>query len=102
MDAKSVVESGVALLIKLNHYASIFVLEPVEVIRIDKATLNHVRDAQYRVTTVVPLVDSPYKNVRILTQEGLDELLDGYEEYGEFIIEISKLDSEQSVSPDDS
>jgi len=47
--------------------------------------------AKYQVTTVIPLVDNPKKCVRILTQEGLNEYLDGYNEFAEFIIDIKKV-----------
>lgn len=94
-DAESVVESGASLLIKLQFYASNYVLEPIETAPIDKTTLDEYWDAQYRVTSIVPLVDTPYKSVRILDQEGLDELLDGYNEYGEFIIEVKKLEPKE-------
>jgi hypothetical protein len=91
-DAESVVESGVSLLVKLYFYASNYILEPIEKIPIDKAALDEYWEAQYRVTSIVPLVDTPYKCVRILDQEGIDELLEGYDEYGEFIIEVTKID----------
>ena len=94
-DAESVVESGSSLLIKLHFYASNFVLEPIETVPIDKKTLDEYWGAQYRVTSIVPLVDTPYKNVRILDQEGLDGLLEGYNEYGEFIVEVKKLEPKE-------
>ena len=96
-DAESVVESGASLLIKLQFYASNYVLEPIETAPIDKTTLDEYWDAQYRVTSIVPLVDTPYKSVRILDQEGLDELLEGYNEYGEFIVEVKKLAPKESA-----
>ena len=95
-DAESVVESGASLLIKLQFYAGNYVLEPVETTPIDKTTLDEYWGAQYRVTSIVPLVETPYKNVRILDQEGVDELLEGYDEYGEFIVEVSKIDRKET------
>ena len=64
----------------------------METAPIDKTTLDEYWNAQYRVTSIVPLVETPYKNIRILDQEGVDELLEGYDEYGEFIVEVSKMD----------
>lgn len=96
-DAESVVESGVSLLVKLYFYASNYILEPIEKIPIDKAALDEYWEAQFRVTSIVPLVDTPYKCVRILDQEGIDELLEGYDEYGEFIIEVTKIDPKGAV-----
>lgn len=92
-DAQSVIEAGVSLLMKLYFYASNYVIEPVETVPVDNGTLAALRAAQYRVTTLAHSTDTPYKNVRIVNQEGLDEFLEGYNEYGEFIIEVTKLDS---------
>jgi hypothetical protein len=50
-------------------------------------------NARYQVTTIVPLVDQPRKEVRVVDQEGLDELLEGYHEYAEFIVDVTKIDS---------
>jgi len=91
-DAESVVESGASLLVKLQFYAGNYVLEPIETLPIDKTKLDEYWDPQYRVTSIVPLSDTPYKNVRILDQEGLDGFLEGYNEYGEFIVELKKLE----------
>ena len=96
-DAESVVESGASLLIKLRFYASNYVLEPVETAPIDKTTVDEYWYAQYRVTSIVPLVDTPYKNIRILDQDGLDGFLEGYDEYGEFIVEVKKLAPKKSA-----
>lgn len=96
-DGVSVVESGASLLLTLHFYASDFVLQPIETAPIDKSTLDEYWDAQYRVTSIVPLADTPYKNVRLLDQEGLDGFLEGYNEYGEFIIDLKKVEPKESV-----
>jgi len=46
---------------------------------------------RYRLTSVIPLVENPKKVVRELTQEQLDELLEGYHEYAEFIVELVEI-----------
>jgi hypothetical protein len=89
-DAETVVESGASLLITLRSYARNYVLEPIETVPIDKSTLDEYWGAQYRVTSIIPLSDTPYKNVRILDQEGLDGFLEGYNEYAEFVVEVKK------------
>jgi hypothetical protein len=48
--------------------------------------------AKYKVVTIVPLIDKPKKNIYFVSQDGLDRLLKGYEEYVEFIVEVSKVD----------
>ncbi|MDM8546809.1 hypothetical protein QUF61_09980 [Candidatus Venteria ishoeyi] len=45
----------------------------------------------YRLITVIPLVENPKKIIRELTQEQLDELLEGYHEYAEFIVELVEI-----------
>ncbi|MUK28406.1 hypothetical protein [Aliivibrio fischeri] len=47
---------------------------------------------KYQLTTVGPSVDKPEKIVRILTQEQLDDLLEGYNEYAEFIVELKPVE----------
>lgn len=49
---------------------------------------------KYQVITVIPLVENPVRNVRILDQEGLDVFLEGYDEYGEFLISIEKIETQ--------
>lgn len=46
---------------------------------------------KYRLTSITPLVENPRKTVRELTQEQLDEILDGYPEYAEFIVELVEI-----------
>lgn len=58
---------------------------------INKKELNEYMDAVYEVTTVVPLVDKPQVNTRLLNQEQLYEFLESYEEYAEFLVEIKKM-----------
>ncbi len=50
-------------------------------------------DAKYRVTTVIPLVENPVLNVRILDQDGVYMLLEGYDEYGEFLVRMEKIET---------
>ena len=45
----------------------------------------------YRLTSIIPLVENPKRIVRELTQEQLSELLEGYHEYGEFIVELVEI-----------
>lgn len=46
---------------------------------------------KYRLTSIVPLTENPKKVIRDLTQEQLNEILDGYHEYAEFIIELIEI-----------
>jgi hypothetical protein len=90
-DVKSVIDVGVDLLREIVWQVKDYVLEPSKTEQIDYATLEELQDAKYQVTTVVPLVEKPYKSIRILDQLGLDELLKGYSEYAEFIVDVRKI-----------
>ncbi|MEW5720325.1 MAG: hypothetical protein AB1817_17000, partial [Chloroflexota bacterium] len=95
-DAKSVVEVGTSLLSEIASYVNDLVLKPIESTEIDPTTVNDFMNARYRVTTIVPLVDHPRQEVRIVDQEGLDGLLEGYNEYAEFLVGITKVNSASS------
>jgi hypothetical protein len=92
-DARSVAEVGMSLLSELAFYVNDLVLKPIESTEIDQTVVNEFMNARYQVTTIVPLVDQPRKEVRVVDQEGLDELLEGYHEYAEFIVDVTKIDS---------
>lgn len=96
-DAESVVASGSSLLYQLSFYMTEYLLKPFESTTIDKATLDQFWNSRYKVIAIVPLVDSPVKNTYIFDQEELDEYLEGYDEYAEFIVEMKKLDSAEEV-----
>ena len=91
-DAVSVVEAGSILLYELSFTASDYVLKPAEVIEINPLELDMFINAKYRVTTITPTVEMPKKNIRIVDQEGLNELVKGYENYAEFIVQVEKID----------
>ena len=56
---------------------------------ISKEELDKYTESEYRVVTVIPYIENPVRIVRIVNQMALDELLDGYEDYGEFLVDIS-------------
>lgn len=51
------------------------------------------QNARYRLTTVVPLVNEPKLLVREVTQEQLEEYLEGYYEFAEFIVGLEEITS---------
>jgi len=53
--------------------------------------LNEYLMKRYQLTTITPYVENPKKTVRELTQEQLDDFLDGYNEYAEFIVEFIEV-----------
>jgi len=56
-----------------------------------KESEEYYKNKKYKLTTVVPLVSNPKKIVRHLTQEQLDDFLEGYQEYAEFIVELVEV-----------
>ena len=49
------------------------------------------KQKKYKLTTIIPLVDNPKRVVRELSQEQLDNFLDGYTEFAEFIVELVEI-----------
>lgn len=88
-DAKSIVDTGISLLVYLNKFTLGLVAEPLDTHKISPDELRKYKKGRYRVVTVIPYSDAPVKNFRALTQDELDELIAGYNEFGEFIIEIA-------------
>lgn len=89
--AEAIADQGARLLEYLYNQLSGFQHEPEDTQEIDKEELSKYIKAKYRVVTVIPYVDKPVRTTRVLNQEALDRLLEGYEEYGEFIVEVSKI-----------
>ncbi len=79
-------------------------MSPVETIELSGDEVANYYEASYKVTTVVPLVEKPVKNVYHLTQDTLESFLEGYEEHAEFVVAVERIkDSEtqpnKAVSP---
>jgi len=90
-DVRTILSIGTSLLSELYWLLQNSVLEPTSHERISRKEFDEYTEAKYEVISVIPFVDEPIRNRRILTQEGLDNLLDGYKEYAEFIVEIKKI-----------
>jgi hypothetical protein len=82
---------GVRLVRELEQLYKERLLRPIESVVISPEQVNGYNAARYRVTTIVPLVENPTRNTYILNQEALDSLLQGYEEYAEFIVAIERV-----------
>ncbi len=91
-DAEAIVDAGNSLLERLYWHAKEFSLEPTEQVNIDQGSLAEYMTQKYSLTTVIPYVENPVQNVRIVTQEGLNEFLEGYREFAEFIVDITKIE----------
>lgn len=90
-DAQELAELGVRVIEELKGLYGDKLTDVKKVEPIDKCEVDLLMDARYRVETVVPLVNEPYRNVREVNQEGLTSLLEGYEEYAEFIVRVDKI-----------
>jgi len=97
-DAESIVGIGIQLLEHIDSIIEEFMIKPIETKPISSSEVQAYRDAKYRVTTVVPLVENPARNVRILDQEGMDTLLEGYDEYAEFLVSIERIDTTNDIN----
>ncbi|MEA2076166.1 MAG: hypothetical protein U9O85_10675 [Euryarchaeota archaeon] len=93
-DAMSIIDIGIHILEEIDSILEEFIVKPTETQPLSPADVSAYMGAKYRVTTVVPLVENPVRNVRILDQEGLDMLLEGYDEYGEFLVSIEKIETQ--------
>ena len=86
-----ILDIGSEILNELDYILFQKFIAPASKKIINKKELNEYMDAVYEVTTVIPLVDKPQVNTRLLNQEQLYEFLDGHEEYAEFLVEIKKI-----------
>ena len=92
-DAEIILESGYNLLWQLSSVTGDdeYLLDPLESEVISHDILENYTNSQYQVTTITPLIKDPIKSIRILNQDELDDLLEGYYEYAEFIVDIRKV-----------
>lgn len=89
-EAETIVDHGLWLLKQLS---SISFLNPENVKIITDEECIKFTEQKYKVTTVIPYVTDPKMNTYIMTQKDLDDFLDGYSEYAEFLVEITKYDN---------
>lgn len=89
--ASDVVDAGIFLLRRLEAELDI---HPSEQVVIEHDEVDRAVAASYRVETIVPLVEHPRRQTYRMTQEQLDRFLNGYEEYGEFLVRIEPIGPE--------
>jgi len=94
-DAEQLARLGVRLLSELWWTYRDRLVSPIRHRALTPEEREKAMTRRYRVTTVVPLVDEPYEQEYELTQEGLDELLEGYGEYAEFITGVEPILTEE-------
>ena len=79
--------SGELEYVIINH-----ALKSVKKETIDQNVVNVYQNADYVLTTITPLVNSPQRNTYKLNQAELEAFLEGYEDYAEFIIELRMIE----------
>jgi hypothetical protein len=96
VDARQIVDAGIDLLEVLERMLRTYgATRPVETAVISRQECDALRSARLQLTAVVPLVENPERRVYELTQDELDEYLDGYSEFAQFVIGIERIDSPQ-------
>lgn len=92
--AKTIIDLGVEIIDDLYWlYKEQAVVAPIineEIITTEEVN-QYYEGKRYRLISIVPLVDSPKRIVRELTQEQLEEVLENYNEYAEFIVELTEI-----------
>jgi len=81
---------GVRLVYEIRQTYLEHILNPVQKEVIATEQVDQYRSARYRVTTIVPLVRNPTKNVYVFDQDALESFLEGYEEYAEFVVAVEQ------------
>jgi hypothetical protein len=87
-DAETIVALGVRILDELwDHYADIY-LKPTSTEPVKWEEIESAREQRYLLTTLVPVINSPVRNVRVVDQVKLDQFFDGYGEFAEFVVAL--------------
>lgn len=89
--AERIVNIGVDLLERLYKDYYDLIIEPTQSEKISPKERDEYLKAKYHVTTIVPLAEGPYTNKYIFNRDQLDQFLEGYNEFAEFLAEIRKI-----------
>ena len=46
--------------------------------------------SRYKVTTIIPFKENPIMNIYLLNKEELNDFLEGYDRYAEFLISVEQ------------
>ena len=49
--------------------------------------------SKYRVTTIIPFKENPVMNVYLFTKEELNNFLEGYDRYAEFVVSVEQVEA---------
>lgn len=99
-DALSLGMIGVQLIDELRELYFDTMTAPLETEVISPAERDELLDEKrYRVVTVMPLVDEPKRNVRILDQDALNDFLDEYNTFAEFLVSVEPIEAAPAEPP---
>lgn len=90
------IEIGMKILCFLKNSLSRRYDGSVNTIDVDYEVIEQHMRISYKVISMVPCHNKPRKNIRILTHKELNEFLDDYNEYSEFVVSIQILDNMDS------
>ncbi len=92
VDVEKILTAGIKILQTLDEKLLNTYLKPKKKKPLSPKLRDEYLNAVYEVETVVPLVDKPYANLRQLTQDQLEKLLEGYYGRAEFLTKIFKIE----------
>jgi hypothetical protein len=49
--------------------------------------------SRYKVTTIIPVKENSIMNIYLLTKEELNDFLEGYDQYTEFLISVEQAEA---------
>ncbi|MEW6623895.1 MAG: hypothetical protein AB1420_12345 [Bacillota bacterium] len=90
-DARSIVDIGISLLIHINEILEDYLIKPEEIVEITHEELSNLQNANYKVVTIAPNANTFLKNIRLVSHEELAQILEGYDDYAESIVEIKRI-----------
>lgn len=96
-DAENLANLGVKVITELRRIFRALPGEAVEKRPISKQEEKRYSGAKYKVTAITPYADEPYLSTYILDKEGMDELLNGYHEYAQYIVGVEVFDETQNA-----
>lgn len=91
-DAENLANLGVKVLTELRRIFRGLPGKAVEKRPISKEQEKRYSGAKYKVTAITPYVDEPYLSTYILDKKGMDEFLNGYHEYAQYIVGVEVFD----------
>lgn len=74
-------------------------MEEAKTISIDEHNVGRLWSCKYRVTTVIPYCEEPKMNLYIFHQQDLNNFLEGYNDFGEFIVSVIPLRPDEEKQP---